>query len=111
VRCFTYALSLVNALPSGRDRDARELAIRDALSAPLTSARGYAATEVESNLERIVALGAALGHREVPVRWLWGLWTLHFVLGNMEAARKVSEHALARAWTKRHARRIGRGER
>jgi DNA-binding SARP family transcriptional activator len=95
VRCFTYALSLVNALPSGRDRDARELAIRDALSAPLTSARGYAATEVESNLERIVALGAALGHKEVPVRWLWGLWTLHFVLGNMESARQVSEQALA----------------
>ena len=95
VRCFTYALSLVGALPAARDRDERELAIRGAMSASLTSARGYAAPEVQSNLERIVALGAALGVRETPVRWLWALWTMHFVLGDMEAARQVSTQALA----------------
>jgi tetratricopeptide (TPR) repeat protein len=95
VRCFTYALSLVGALPAARDRDERELAIRGAMSASLTSARGYAALEVQSNLERIVVLGAALGVRETPVRWLWGLWTMHFVLGDMEAARQVSAQALA----------------
>jgi predicted ATPase len=95
VRCFTYALSLVGALPAARDRDERELAIRGAMSASLTSARGYAAPEVQSNLERIVVLGAALGVRETPVRWLWGLWTMHFVLGDMEAARQVSTQALA----------------
>jgi len=95
VRCFMYALTLVGALPAARDRDERELAIRGAMSASLTSARGYTAPEVQLNLERIVALGAALGVRETPVRWLWALGAMHFVLGDMEAARQVSTQALA----------------
>ena len=95
IRCLTHALALTGPLPPGRDRDQQELRLRTALSESLTSARGYAAVEVEENLTRILDLGAALGQRQVPVRWLWGIWTVHFVLGDMESARAAAGQALA----------------
>jgi DNA-binding SARP family transcriptional activator/tetratricopeptide (TPR) repeat protein len=93
IRCLTFALSLTEQLTAGRTRDERELALRAMLSAALTSARGYAAAEVEDNVTRVVALASALHRGNVPVRWLWGLWTVHFVLGDLKSARAVAERA------------------
>ena len=58
IRCLTYALSLLERLPAGRDRDEQELALRSSLSVALNSARGYAAPEIEQNLESRVPLVA-----------------------------------------------------
>src|SRR5262249_8783941 len=41
IRHFTQALALLDRLPPGRERDDRELTLRDPLSAALNSARGY----------------------------------------------------------------------
>src|SRR6185295_13360433 len=43
IRCFSYALALLDKLPPDRDRDERELALRSNLSVALNSGRGYAA--------------------------------------------------------------------
>jgi DNA-binding SARP family transcriptional activator/predicted ATPase len=94
IRCLTFALSLAEQEVPGRDRDERELALRAMLSGALTSARGYAALEVEQCLTRVVTLASALHRGDVPVRWLWGLWTVHFVLADLKSARAVSERAL-----------------
>jgi DNA-binding SARP family transcriptional activator/predicted ATPase len=99
IRCFTHALALVDRMPSGRDRDERELALRTTLSGVLTFARGYGATEVEQNLQRVVVLTSRPGRGDVPVRWLWGLWGVHFVCGDLAAARDVAERALAHSRT------------
>ena len=97
IRCLTYALSLLERLPAGRDRDERELALRSSLSVALNSARGYAAPEVEQNLNRVFMLLRSAGRGEVPVRWMWVAFTLRFMLGDLKGTREVSEQALARS--------------
>jgi DNA-binding SARP family transcriptional activator len=94
IRCLTYALSLVERLPVGRDRDQTELALRSTLSIALNSGRGYAAPEVKQNLDRVFALYLA-ERGQVPVRWLWVAFGFHFVSGDLNRAREVSEQALA----------------
>jgi tetratricopeptide (TPR) repeat protein len=95
IRCLTHALSLLELLPPGRDRDEQELALRSSLSIALNSGRGYAAPEVEQNLDRVFALLRADGRGQVPVRWLWVAFTLRFMLGDLKGTREVSEEALA----------------
>ena len=97
IRCLNYALSLLDALPPGRERDRRELAIRSSLSIVLNSARGYGAPDVEQNLDRVMALSRADQHDEVPVRWLWVGFTLRYMLGDLKSARRLAEWALARS--------------
>jgi tetratricopeptide (TPR) repeat protein len=88
-------LSLLQALPSGRDRDEQELTLRSNLSVALNSGRGYAAPEVEQNLERVFTLSRSNGRGQVPVRWLWVAFTLRFMLGDLKRTREVSEQAIA----------------
>ena len=96
-RCLTQALSLLAALPAGRERDEKELALRSTLSVALNSARGYAALEVEENLNRVFALsgGGSLG--QMPVRWLWVAFTLRYMLGDLKGTREIAEQALTRS--------------
>ena len=97
IRCLTYALSLLERLPAGRDRDEQELGLRSNLSVALNSALGYAAPEVEQNLDRVWMLSRPQGQGQVPVRWLWVAFTLRFMLGDLKGTREVSEQALARS--------------
>jgi DNA-binding SARP family transcriptional activator len=94
IRCLSYALSLLEQTAPGRDRDERELSLRAPLSTLLTYARGYAAVEAEQNLERVVSLARTLGRGDVPVRWLWALWSVYFVLGDLSRAREAAQQAI-----------------
>ncbi len=96
IRCLTIGLGLLAHLPGGPDRDRQELTLRATMSRSLAPARGYAAIETEQNLERIAALETA-ERGAVSVRWLWGLWTMRFVLGDLSAARRLAEQSLAYA--------------
>jgi DNA-binding SARP family transcriptional activator len=95
IRCLIQALALNDKLPAGRDRDERELALRSSLSVALNWGRGYAATEVEQNLDRVFTLSRATGRDPVPVRWLWVAFTMRFMLGDLKETRQISEQALA----------------
>ncbi len=97
IRCLTLALSLLESLPAGRDRDDRELALRSSLSIALNSGRGYAAPEVEENLNRVFTLSRADGGGRLPVRWLWVAFTLRYMVGDLKGTREVSEQALVRS--------------
>jgi DNA-binding SARP family transcriptional activator len=97
IRCLTYALSLVELLPARRDRDEQELAVRSNLSIVLNSARGYAAPEVEHNLDRIFALSRATEGGQVAVRWLWAAFTMRYMLGDVKSTRAICTEALARS--------------
>ena len=99
IRCLANALSLLEAQPPGRERDERELALRSSLSMALNSTRGYAAPEVEQNLDRVFTLARGGGREPVPVRWLWVAFTMRFMLGDLKGTREVSEEALARSET------------
>jgi tetratricopeptide (TPR) repeat protein len=95
IRCLTHALSLLEALPAGRERDERELAVRSSLSIALNSARGYAALEIEHNLDRVFELCRHQGREPIPVRWLWVAFTMRFMLGDLKRTRDIAEEALA----------------
>jgi DNA-binding SARP family transcriptional activator len=95
IRCLTYALLLLEGLPAGRDRDQLELALRSTLSVALNSARGYAAPEVEQNLDRVFVLLRSAGPGYVPARWWWVAFTHRFMLGDLAGTREASEQALA----------------
>jgi hypothetical protein len=69
IRCLTHALAIVETLPPGRDRDAQELALRATLSIALNTGRGYAAPDIEQNLDRVLVLSRSSGRDQVPVRW------------------------------------------
>jgi predicted ATPase len=96
IRCLTQALSLLERLPAGRERDAHELSLRERLSVALNSGRGYAAPEVEENLQRALALSRG-GQEPAPVRWLWVAFSLRFMLGDLAGARDAAEQAIDRS--------------
>ena len=97
IRCMTRALALLEAQPAGKDRDDRELRLRSVLSVALNSGRGYAAPEVEDNLNRVLALSRGDGTGQVPVRWLWAAFTLRFVRCDLKGTREMAEATLARS--------------
>jgi DNA-binding SARP family transcriptional activator len=97
IRCLSTALALLETLPAGPERDDRELELRSSLSVVLNSARGYAAPEVERNLDRVFLLSRSGERGQVPVRWLWVAFTLRYMLGDLRGTREVSEQALARS--------------
>jgi len=97
IRHFTQALALLDRLPPGRERDDRELTLRDPLSAALNSARGYSSPEVEDNLNRAFALLRSDSNPQIAVRWLWAGFGVRIVLGDLKAARGMAEQALMRA--------------
>ncbi len=98
ISCLTRALALLDAQqPAGKDRDDRELALRSMLSVALNAGRGYAAPEVEENLNRVLALSHGDDQDQVPVRWLWAAFTLRFVRGDLAGTREMAEATLARS--------------
>jgi DNA-binding SARP family transcriptional activator len=97
IRSLEAARRALGRLPPSRDRDREELALRRALCEPLTTARGYAAPEVEGELEGVIALAQPLGDVDAHVQALWGLWAVHFVRGNLLRGRDFAREAVERA--------------
>lgn len=99
IRCLTQALALLETLPPGRDRDEQELGLRSNLSVVLNATRGYAAPEIEDNLNRVLLLSGSSDGGGVPVGWLWAAFALRFMLGDLKNGRSVAEQALQRSVT------------
>ena len=66
IRALERALALTGALPGGRERDARELAILTALPAPLVTVEGYLSKPLADVHERALALAHRLGVDPAP---------------------------------------------
>ena len=61
IRLHSEALAIVRAQPPGRDRDGQELAVLEAMAAPLNARYGYSSPRLQGVLERAVALAESLG--------------------------------------------------
>ncbi len=94
IRYLSSALALLRQLPQGLDRDRQELAMQLAIAAPLNAARGYSSGEFEAVLERSRTLGQLLGDTGAVVQSLAGLFTVHFVRGNIHRSFEIGEEAL-----------------
>jgi class 3 adenylate cyclase len=97
IRLYQRALSIIGDLPAGSDRDGQELAILQAMAAPLNARYGYASPELQQALERTVALAESLGRKDLTVAGLVPLWTSRFVQGRMADAYQISTRALSLA--------------
>jgi hypothetical protein len=95
IRLHRQALSIIGAMPAGRGRDARELAVLEALAAPLNARYGYASPELERTLARSVALAESLGRKDSTVAGMIALWTTQFVRGHTAGSYQLATRALS----------------
>jgi DNA-binding SARP family transcriptional activator len=95
IRLGKEALTLLRSLPGGRDRDRQELAVLEAMAAPLTARYGYSSPDLWKGLERSVDLAESLGHRDSLLTGLVALWTSRFVQGRITEGYQASARALA----------------
>ena len=97
IRLHSAALEIIRARPPGPDRDRRELAVLEAMAAPLNARYGYASRALQAVLERSIELAEALGRADSLVDGLVGLWSSRFVQGRTRDAHEAATRALALA--------------
>jgi hypothetical protein len=94
IRLHRQALSVIERQPTGPGRDARELAVLEALAAPLNARQGYSSPELQQVLERWVALAESLGRDEAMVTGMIGLPATQFVEGRLADSYRLAIRAL-----------------
>jgi tetratricopeptide (TPR) repeat protein len=97
IRLHKQALSIVRNLPAGRDRDSQELAVLEAMAAPLNARYGYSSPVLQEALERSIALAESLGRKDSTLTGLVALWTSRFVQGRTADGYRTATRALALA--------------
>ena len=97
IRLYREALSVIAAMPAGRDRDGLELSVLTALAAPLNAREGYASRALERNMERSIALAESLGRADLVQVGFVGLGVTWYVQGRAADCHRVSARALALA--------------
>jgi DNA-binding SARP family transcriptional activator len=94
IRLHEKALAIIAAAPPGRDRDSRELAVLEAMAAPLNARYGYSSPEVRQALERSIALAESLGRRDSSVAGQAALAAALFVQGRTADSHRMATRAL-----------------
>jgi DNA-binding SARP family transcriptional activator len=94
IRLHELALAIIAAMPPGRDRDSRELAVLEAMAAPLNARHGYSSPDVQQALERSIALAESLGCRDSRVAGLAALGAAQFVQGRTADSHRTATRAL-----------------
>ena len=95
IRLHKEALAIIRGLPAGRDRDRQELAVLEAMAAPLNARYGYSSAELQQALERSIALAESLGREESTLTGLVALWTSRFVQGRIADGYRTATRALS----------------
>ena len=94
IRLHKEALSIVRSLPEGKDRDSQELAVLEAMAAPLTARFGYSSPELQQTLERSVDLAESLGRLGSKLTGLVALSASRFVQGRTADGYQMASRAL-----------------
>ena len=95
VRLLSLALAIVRAQPRSRDTQRQELALLEAIAAPLNALRGYSSKELQAVIEASVELAESLGRRDSLLNGLVGLFACYFVQGRVPESHGAAERALA----------------
>ena len=94
IRLHKEALSIVRSLPEGKDRDSQELAVLEAMAAPLTARFGYSSPELQQTLERSTDLAESLGRLGSKLTSLVALSASRFVQGRTADGYQMASRAL-----------------
>jgi DNA-binding SARP family transcriptional activator/tetratricopeptide (TPR) repeat protein len=97
IRLYREGLSVIKAMPEGRDRDSLELSVLTGLAAPLNAREGYASRALERGLQRSVALAESLGRDSLVQAGLIALSATWYVQGRTADSHQVAARALALA--------------
>ncbi len=97
IRLYKRALEVLGGLPPGRDRDSQELAILEAVAAPMNARYGYSSRQLERTLLRAIELSESLGRRETTSNGLVALQTTQYVQGRTADAYQTAMRAMALA--------------
>ncbi len=92
-----HAIALLETRPEGKERDAREVALRLLLAGSLIAGRGFANPEVEAAYERARVLCDAMGDLGQLGLALVGLANFHSARGEVERGRVLAARVLAAA--------------
>ena len=95
IRLHRQALSIIGQMPAGRGRDSRELAVLEALAAPLNLRYGYSSPELQRTLERSIALAQSLGRRDSTVAGMISLFGSRYVQGRTADSYQLGTRALS----------------
>ena len=94
IRLHKQALSVIATRPPGRDRDSHQLAVLEAMAAPLNARHGYASPDLQTTLERSIALAESLGRKDSTVAGMVALWASQFVQGRTADSYRTAKGAL-----------------
>jgi DNA-binding SARP family transcriptional activator/tetratricopeptide (TPR) repeat protein len=94
IRLHERALSVIAAMPAGRDRDARELAVLEAMTPLLNARYGYSSPELQQALERSIELAESLGRTDSRVAGLAALGGAFFVQGRTADSYRTASRGL-----------------
>jgi DNA-binding SARP family transcriptional activator len=95
IRHYRRAVALLRHVPAGHRRDSTELAIRNAMAAPLNARYGYACPELQETFERAGQLAGQLGDSRVQLLSLVGLFAVRYVRGDIAESHEIALRALA----------------
>ena len=95
IRHYRRAAALLRHVPAGHRRDSTELAIRNAMAAPLNAQYGYACTELLEVLTRAGELAEQLGDSRTQLLSLVGLFAVRYVRGDIAESHDIARRALA----------------
>jgi hypothetical protein len=97
IRLYREALSAIETMPDGRDRDSLEVSVLTSLAAPLNAKEGYASRALERDMRRSIELAESLGRGDLIQTSLIGLATVWFVQGRTADSHRVAVRALTLA--------------
>ncbi|MBV8167825.1 MAG: hypothetical protein JO021_13605 [Alphaproteobacteria bacterium] len=92
---FTSGVRLIGSLAAGRERDARELALRLALGPALMASRGFGVPEVEATYARSRELCRDLGAGPDLFAALRGLWEYYEIRAHTQTGVELAREAFA----------------
>lgn len=107
---FQQAIDCLGRLPSSLERQERELELQILLAPLLMAVYGWGAVEVERACTRALGLAEDLGRHDLSYAPRWGLWTNHFLRGELVSALETAESVfqMARASGARMLEMLGR---
>ncbi|MGH3784666.1 MAG: hypothetical protein ACRDRO_29650, partial [Pseudonocardiaceae bacterium] len=96
---YRQAIVCLGRLPATLERQERELELQILLAPLLMAVYGWAAVEVEQACTRALGLARELGRHDLSYAPQWGLWTNHFVRGELVPALETAETVFQMART------------
>jgi tetratricopeptide (TPR) repeat protein len=93
---LSHAIELVDALPEP-DRTSTEIDLQAIMGPTYMATLGWAAPEVERSSARLRDLATLRGDGAKLYQAMWGLWTVHFLRGQLDPALDTARRVLGMA--------------